>query len=54
MSGEGQQYKTAGLTEADQKINETTEDISNQASGHKANLSNPSKLLKSDLLVMAC
>jgi hypothetical protein len=33
----------AGLSEADQNINNTTEDISHKASGHKANLSNPSK-----------
>jgi len=32
-----------GLSEADQNINNTTEDISHKASGHKANLSNPSK-----------
>ncbi|KAJ8116208.1 hypothetical protein OPT61_g2315 [Boeremia exigua] len=32
-----------GLSEADQNINNTTEDISNKASGHKANLSNPSE-----------
>ncbi|KAG9204434.1 hypothetical protein B5807_11439 [Epicoccum nigrum] len=30
-----------GLSEADQNINNTTEDISHKASGHKANLSNP-------------
>lgn len=34
-----------GLTEADQNINRTTEDISHMAAGHKANLSNPSKSL---------
>jgi len=34
-----------GYTEADQNINNTTEDISNKASGHKANLSNPSKYI---------
>ena len=32
-----------GLTEADQSINNTTEDISHKASGHKADLSSPSK-----------
>lgn len=32
-----------GYTEAEQNIGNTTEDISNKASGHKANLSNPSK-----------
>ncbi|PSN64440.1 hypothetical protein BS50DRAFT_678546 [Corynespora cassiicola Philippines] len=37
----GQQYKTAGLTEADQNIDNTVEDISHKAAGHKANLSNP-------------
>ncbi|EON67949.1 hypothetical protein W97_07446 [Coniosporium apollinis CBS 100218] len=31
----------AGLSAADQAINESPEDISNQAQGHKANLSNP-------------
>ncbi|KAH7081883.1 hypothetical protein BKA63DRAFT_504830 [Paraphoma chrysanthemicola] len=31
----------AGLTEADQNINNTAEDISHSAQGHKANLSNP-------------
>ena len=36
-----------GLSEADQNINNTTEDISNKASGHKANLSNPSMFLSS-------
>ncbi|KAK3210245.1 hypothetical protein GRF29_44g2097387 [Pseudopithomyces chartarum] len=35
------QDKMAGLTKEDQNINNTTEDISNQASGHKANISNP-------------
>ncbi|KAF3007947.1 hypothetical protein E8E13_011289 [Curvularia kusanoi] len=30
-----------GLSKADQNINNTTEDISNKASGHKANISNP-------------
>lgn len=33
-----------GLSEADQNINNSVEDISNKASGHKANLSNPSKI----------
>ncbi|KAH7354552.1 hypothetical protein BKA66DRAFT_475606 [Pyrenochaeta sp. MPI-SDFR-AT-0127] len=31
----------AGLSEADQNINNTAEDISHSARGHKANLSNP-------------
>ncbi|KAJ9648939.1 hypothetical protein H2201_002020 [Coniosporium apollinis] len=31
----------AGLSAADQAINESPEDISKQAQGHKANLSNP-------------
>jgi hypothetical protein len=43
VSGGGHQDKMAGLTQDDQNINQTTEDISNRASGHKANLSNPSK-----------
>lgn len=42
MSGIGQQHKMAGLDETDQNINQTPEDISKQAQGHKANLSNPS------------
>ena len=33
----------AGLTEADQNLNNSVEDKSHQAAGHKANLSNPSK-----------
>lgn len=33
-----------GLSEADQNINRTAEDISNMGKGHKANLSNPSML----------
>ncbi|KAF2244649.1 hypothetical protein BU26DRAFT_434229 [Trematosphaeria pertusa] len=41
QQGGGHQDKMAGLTEADQNINNTTEDVSNQAQGHKANLSNP-------------
>jgi hypothetical protein len=44
MSGQGishQGITAPGLSEADQNINNTTEDISNKASGHKANLSNP-------------
>lgn len=31
----------AGLSEQDQNINNTVEDRSHQAAGHKANLSNP-------------
>ena len=48
MSGQGishQGITAPGLSEADQNINNTTEDISNKASGHKANLSNPSDLV---------
>ncbi|KAJ4356925.1 hypothetical protein N0V95_002939 [Ascochyta clinopodiicola] len=30
-----------GLSEADQNINNTAEDISHKAAGHKANISNP-------------
>lgn len=36
-----------GYTEAEQNIDNTTEDISHKAQGHKANLSNPSKTLVS-------
>jgi hypothetical protein len=32
----------AGLSEADQNINNSVEDRSHKAAGHKANLSNPS------------
>jgi len=32
----------AGLSEADQNLNNSVEDISHKAAGHKANLSNPS------------
>jgi hypothetical protein len=40
----GHQGITApGYTAAEQNIDNTTEDISNKAQGHKANLSNPSK-----------
>jgi hypothetical protein len=42
LADAGQQYKTAGLTKEDQNIDNTVEDISHKASGHKANLSNPS------------
>jgi hypothetical protein len=35
----------AGLSEADQNINNSVEDKSHQAAGHKANLSNPSKYI---------
>ncbi|KAF1828875.1 hypothetical protein BDW02DRAFT_511267 [Decorospora gaudefroyi] len=44
MSNQGVSHQgitAPGLSEADQNINNTTEDISNVASGHKANLSNP-------------
>ena len=50
MSGQGVSHQgitAPGLSEADQNINNTTEDISNKASGHKANLSNPSMLTPS-------
>ena len=49
MSGQGishQGITAPGLSEADQNINNTTEDISNKASGYKANLSNPSKFIQ--------
>jgi hypothetical protein len=39
---EGHQYKAGEMSETMQNINNTTEDISNAARGHKANLSNPS------------
>jgi hypothetical protein len=48
MSGQDESHQgitAPGLSEADQNINNSTEDISNKASGHKANLSNPSKFL---------
>ncbi|KAJ4359540.1 uncharacterized protein N0V89_000095 [Didymosphaeria variabile] len=41
MTEPSHQMNAAGLSEADQNINNTTEDISNKASGHKANISNP-------------
>ena len=41
-SNPAHQDKMAGLTQADQQINQTPEDVSNAASGHKANISNPS------------
>ena len=34
----------AGLSQIDQNINNTEEDRSHEARGHKANLSNPSEL----------
>jgi hypothetical protein len=37
-----QDITAAGLSEADQNINNSVEDRSHQAAGHKANLSNPS------------
>jgi hypothetical protein len=43
MEGKGHQMNAAGYTEEEQKINQTTEDISHTAQGHKANISNPSK-----------
>jgi hypothetical protein len=45
MSGQGishQGITASGLSEVDQNINNSVEDISNKASGYKANLSNPS------------
>ncbi|KAH7410408.1 hypothetical protein DE146DRAFT_604362 [Phaeosphaeria sp. MPI-PUGE-AT-0046c] len=36
-----QDITAAGLSEADQNINNSVEDKSHQAAGHKANLSNP-------------
>jgi hypothetical protein len=42
MNEPSHQANAAGLSEADQNINNTAEDISHAASGHKANLSNPS------------
>jgi hypothetical protein len=43
MSSSNQDITAAGLSEADQNINNSVEDKSHQAAGHKANLSNPSK-----------
>ncbi|KAF2878061.1 hypothetical protein BDV95DRAFT_480341 [Massariosphaeria phaeospora] len=41
-TGQSHQGITApGLSEVDQNINNSTEDISHKAQGHKANLSNP-------------
>jgi hypothetical protein len=37
-----------GYTAAEQNIDNTTEDVSNKAQGHKANLSNPSTIPRSD------
>lgn len=37
-----------GYTAAEQNIDNTTEDISNKAQGHKANLSNPSEIHSCD------
>ncbi|KAF2656000.1 hypothetical protein K491DRAFT_692360 [Lophiostoma macrostomum CBS 122681] len=47
VSGSGHQDKLAGLTQEDQNINQTAEDISHSAQGHKANLSNPNTSEKS-------
>ncbi|KAK7179644.1 hypothetical protein DPSP01_012922 [Paraphaeosphaeria sporulosa] len=41
MTEPSYQANAAGLSEEDQNINNTAEDISHAASGHKANLSNP-------------
>jgi metal-dependent amidase/aminoacylase/carboxypeptidase family protein len=41
-----QDITAAGLSEADQNINNSVEDKSHQAAGHKANLSNPSASLQ--------
>ncbi|KAF2807831.1 uncharacterized protein BDZ99DRAFT_464742 [Mytilinidion resinicola] len=37
----------AGYSEEEQKINQTTEDVSHSAQGHKANISNPNTSEKS-------
>lgn len=42
MEGVGHQMNAAGYSEAEQKIDHSTEDISHSAQGHKANISNPS------------
>lgn len=42
MNEPSHQANAAGLSKADQNINNTAEDISHAASGHKANISNPS------------
>jgi hypothetical protein len=42
MTEPSHQANAAGLSEADQNINNTAEDISHAASGHKANINNPS------------
>ena len=57
MSGQGVSHQgitAPGLSEADQNINNTTEDISNKASGHKANLSNPSMFSPSRNQAVVC
>ncbi|ORY07277.1 hypothetical protein BCR34DRAFT_489581 [Clohesyomyces aquaticus] len=41
------QDKMAGLAKEDQAINESPEDISHSAQGHKANISNPNTSEKS-------
>ncbi|KAF2835042.1 hypothetical protein M501DRAFT_942935 [Patellaria atrata CBS 101060] len=39
--GQHHAYKAAGYSETDQNLNNSPEDVSNKAQGHKANLSNP-------------
>ena len=48
-----QDITAAGLSEADQNINNTPEDISHKAAGHKANLSNPSMCFRAKRFVNA-
>jgi hypothetical protein len=45
-----------GYTEAEQNIDNTTEDISHKAQGHKANISNPSEtaMYSAALLLISC
>jgi hypothetical protein len=48
MSNQGVSHQgitAPGLSEADQNINNSVEDVSHQAAGHKANLSNPSMFI---------
>ncbi|KAF2495581.1 hypothetical protein BU16DRAFT_462198 [Lophium mytilinum] len=47
MEGAGHQMNAAGYSEAEQKIDHSTEDISHAAQGHKANISNPNTSEKS-------
>lgn len=48
-----QDITAAGLSEADQNINNSVEDKSHEAAGHKANLSNPSTSLYSVLSALS-